>query len=128
MFMVLGPLLFLALIGSALLGVAMLLVAVGLWVRPAWRKWGAVMLCVGLGGGVLGSLALFTLKWPMGNVQTPPETWVLFTAAGFGWASLLAAAALALLESLRLPNRWADRRKNLRASLGTAQPGRSSVS
>jgi hypothetical protein len=113
MFTVLGPLLFLALIGSALIGLAMLFVAVGMSIRPESRRWGTLILWAGLGGGVLGALALLTLKLRLPDAHTPPEAWILFVSAGFGCASLLAAVSLVLSGLLGLPNRWADRRKKV---------------
>jgi hypothetical protein len=115
MFMILGAVAFLLLIGSAVLGVVMLLIVFGLIVTRTWRRAGVVILCAGVIGSVLGLSALFVLNRVTGNAQTPVETWILFAAGGFGWAALVSTGVVALTVLLRQPNRWVERRRNANA-------------
>jgi hypothetical protein len=114
MFMILGAVFLIALLGSALLGVVTLLAAVVLIMNRALRRVGTIILCSGLVGAALGLLALFMLHWAL-NTESPAEMWLLFGAAGFGWAALFSAIVLVLIAWLRQPTRWVERKRNANA-------------
>ena len=115
MFMILGAAMFLVLMGSAVLGVVMLLIASGLAVTRVWRRAGLIMVSAGAIGAALGLLALLVLNWLLGPTDTPVETWMVFGAAGFGWAALMSGIVTALIALLRQPNSWSERRKHSNA-------------
>jgi hypothetical protein len=105
----------LALVASACLGLVMLLTGTRLAVSLRMRNWGLAILGGGLVGAALGSVVLALLSWIVSSTWSSAELWILFGAAGFGWAALLVAAMLVLLAWLRMPNRWIDRRRNANA-------------
>jgi hypothetical protein len=108
MFMILGALAFVALIGSAALGVAMLLAAFTFLITRTWRFAGAIMLCGGAVGAGAGWFSLVVMDWLL---EASAADWPLFVAAGFGWAAMLSAVMYALIALLRQPNRWVERRR-----------------
>jgi hypothetical protein len=62
-------------------------------------------------GTVIGLLILFALTWLLGDTHAPTESWVLFGAAGFGWATSISAALITRVEFLRQPNSWVERKR-----------------
>jgi hypothetical protein len=107
--MVLG---FLALAASALLGSVMLIAGLALALTRTWRSAGMLVLSAGVLGAALAVLALLAIRLVLA-ASSPAglEAWILFGAAGFGWAGFLALAAFAVLFLFGRPTRWADRRR-----------------
>src|SRR5207237_670833 len=95
----------------AALGALMLLVGALASLRQTWRKRALAVLAAGLIGAALTCLGLRIVTWVFSGGQPPPGVWLLFGAAGFGWASLMSAGLIAFLPWFRVPNRWIDRRK-----------------
>ena len=94
----LGALAFVALVGSAFLGAVMLVVGIVLSVTKVWRQFGVLILCAGALGSSIGALVLLGLEALLNAAsQSPLEVWLLFGAAGFGWAGLLSAGAIAAI-------------------------------
>jgi hypothetical protein len=77
------------------------------------RSQGAVM----LGWGSIGALAGFALFAFVVLIVVPgrepllSQAAALFSAAGFGLSGVAGLAFLLIAQGLRLPNRWADRRR-----------------
>jgi hypothetical protein len=93
----------------------MLLTGTRLAVSLRLRNWGLLILGGGLVGAALGSVVLALLSWIVSSTWSSVELWILFGAAGFGWAAFLVAGVLVLVAWLRMPNRWIDRRRNASA-------------
>ena len=104
-----GMLILLALIGSAFLGAVMLVAGLALLLTRTWRRAGVLV----LGAGTLG--ALIGVILPAAN-HTPVAMWLLFGAAGFGWAGLVSLAAFVIVVVLGQPTRWADHRRGAGAA------------
>jgi hypothetical protein len=112
MFMILGAAVFMILIGSAAVGILMLLLTAGLIASRTWRRTGVIALSAGLGGAGLAALALVGLNWLTENSSIPLNTWLVVLAAGFGWAALLSLVVFILVTWLRQPARWVERKRN----------------
>ncbi|MBX3666053.1 MAG: hypothetical protein KF834_10250 [Burkholderiales bacterium] len=112
MFMILGTAIFLVLMGSAVLGAVMLLISLGLTLTRTWWRAGLIIFGAGVIGAALGVMALVILSWLLGLLDTPAETWIMFSAAGFGWASLVSGSVLVLIAMLRQSNSWVERRRH----------------
>jgi hypothetical protein len=115
MFMILGAAVFMILIGSAALGIIMLLLIAGLIASRTWRRTGVIALCVGVGGAALAALALVGFSWITENRSIPLDTWLVVSAAGFGWAGLLSLVVVIFVTWLRQPARWVERKRNANA-------------
>jgi hypothetical protein len=112
MFMILGAAVFLFLTGSAILGVVMFFIVSGLIVARTCRRAGLIMMLSGVIGAALGVITLVVLNWLLGPSDTPAKTWMVFGAAGYGWAALVSGGLVALIALLRQPNSWIERRKH----------------
>jgi hypothetical protein len=114
--MILGMLGFFVLVGSAFLGVAMLIAGLALAWTQSWRRVGVLVLCAGAFGALLGVLVLLGLEALLGTAsQSSIEARLLFGAAGFGWAGLLSLVAFLMVILFGRPTRWADRRRGANA-------------
>jgi len=103
---------FLALAASALLGALMLIAGFALVLTRTWRLAGMLVLSAGALGAVLAVLALLVIRLLLGSSSPLGlEAWILFGAAGFGWAGFFSLAAFAILFLFGRPTRWADRRR-----------------
>jgi hypothetical protein len=111
MLMILGAAAFL---GSALLGVLMLIASGAMVASRRWRRAGAIALGAGCCGAVLALLGLLALTLLL-DLRTGTEMWLLFAACGFGWAALASIGLYVLFNLLQQPGRWIDRRRNASA-------------
>ena len=98
---------------AAVFGVFVLLTGSVLALIPKLRRFGIVVVC----GGFLGALAAFTLfalVVLLGEGGREPligPVAGVFSAAGFGIGGSVGAGLFGMARLLRLPNRWADRRR-----------------
>ena len=98
---------------AAVFGVVVLAVACLLVALPRFRRLGATVLLSGIAGSVV-SFALFVLIVIVHDHGREPvfsQVGAMFAAVGFGGAGAAGGIAFLAIRSLRLPNRWADRRR-----------------
>jgi hypothetical protein len=98
---------------AAVFGVVVLAVACLLLASPRLRRLGVAVVLWGAAGSV-ASFALFILWVIWGEHGREPvfsQVGAMFAAAGFGIAGAAGGVAFLAIRGLRLPNRWADRRR-----------------
>ena len=103
--------------GLVLLGACLLLAS------PRFRRLGATVLLWGAAGAA-GAFALLALDSLLGGHTGPllGRAALLCAATGFGIAGAAGGFVFLAVRGLRLPNRWADRRRS--APLPDPPPGR----
>jgi hypothetical protein len=98
---------------AAVFGCLVLIAGCALLFLPKVRRLGIAILC----GGLLGAsaafalFAFFVLLVEHGREPLLSQVAGVFSAAGFGAGGIGGAALFVLVRGLRLPNRWADRRR-----------------
>jgi len=98
---------------AAVFGVVVLAVACLLCASHRFRRLGLAMLLWGAAGSI-ASFALFLLIVLVGEHGREPifsQVGAMFAAAGFGIAGSAGGMVFLAVRGLRLPNRWADRRR-----------------
>jgi hypothetical protein len=99
---------------AAVLGVVMFVVVCALCVKPRLRRLGLAMIGWGLAGSAF-SFALFALLVINSEHSREPifsQVGAMFVAAGFGVVCAVRGTTFLGARILRLPNRWADRRRH----------------
>jgi len=114
--MIMGTLVLLALIGSAFLGIVILIAGSALLFTRTWRRAGLLVLGGGIFGAFLGVALLLGLEALLASDHSPVGVWLLFGAAGFGWTGLVSLAAFVIVVVLGQPTRWADHRRGAGAA------------
>jgi len=98
---------------AAAFGVVVLAIACLFLASPQFRRLGVAVLLWGAAGSV-ASFTLFVLSVIWGEHGREPvfsQVGAMSAAAGFGIAGATGGIALLAIRGLRLPNRWADRRR-----------------
>ena len=102
-----------ALLLAAVFGGVVLIVGCLLLISPKVRRLGIAVLFWGVLGAIAGFalFALLALWVEDGREPVISQVAGMISAAGFGVAGTLGGLYFLLVRGLRLPNRWADRRR-----------------
>lgn len=95
---------------ATLSGAIVLIAGVALFVHVPSRKTGVVILTLGAINAAASLAVALLLDFILGG-RVSGETYFLFGAAGFAFAGGLSGAVAGMLPLLKLPARWADRKR-----------------
>ena len=98
---------------AAVFGCLAVIVGCVLIILPQLRRFGVAVLGAGSLGAVaaFGCFASFVLFVEDGRKPLLSQVAGVFSAAGFGVGACIGASLYVLARGMRIPNRWADRRR-----------------